>query len=72
MARALVTKPRLVLADEPTGNLDSRNSLELVRLFRELHERLGLTSVIVTHNAAVAAVCDRTLYMEDGGLHLRR
>jgi len=66
VARALVTEPRLVLADEPTGNLDTENSRELVALFRDLHEQRGLTSVIVTHSEAIAAVCDRTLYMEDG------
>jgi len=68
VARALVTEPRLVLADEPTGNLDTKNSNELVALFRDLHRTRGLTSVIVTHSEAVAAVCDRTLYMEDGQL----
>ena len=68
VARALVTEPGLVLADEPTGNLDTKNSHELVSLFRELHAKRGLTSVIVTHSEAIAAVCDRTLYMEDGQL----
>lgn len=68
VARALVTEPSLVLADEPTGNLDTRNSNELVALFRELHEKRGLTSLIVTHSEAIAAVCDRVLYMEDGQL----
>lgn len=66
VARALVTEPSLVLADEPTGNLDTKNSFELVALFRDLHAKRGLTSVIVTHSEAIAAVCDRTLYMEDG------
>jgi lipoprotein-releasing system ATP-binding protein len=68
VARALVTAPSLVLADEPTGNLDSRNSRELVALFRRLHSERGLTSVIVTHSGAIASVCDRVLYMEDGRL----
>ncbi len=66
VARALVTEPGLVLADEPTGNLDTKNSNELVALFRDLHAKRGLTSLIVTHSEAIAAVCDRTLYMEDG------
>jgi lipoprotein-releasing system ATP-binding protein len=66
VARALVASPRLVLADEPTGNLDSRNSREMLALLRRIHEDRGLTSVIVTHNEAVAAVCDRVLHMEDG------
>jgi lipoprotein-releasing system ATP-binding protein len=68
VARALVTSPRLVLADEPTGNLDSRTSKDLIALFRELHRDRGLTSVIVTHSSAIASVCDRVLYMEDGRL----
>jgi lipoprotein-releasing system ATP-binding protein len=68
VARALVTSPRLLLADEPTGNLDSRTSRELVALLRELHRDRGLTSVIVTHSGEVASVCGRTLYMEDGRL----
>jgi lipoprotein-releasing system ATP-binding protein len=69
VARALVTSPRLVLADEPTGNLDSRTSKDLIALFRELHRDRGLTSVIVTHSSAIAGVCDRVLYMEDGRLN---
>ena len=68
VARALVTEPSLVLADEPTGNLDTGNSEELVSLFRHLHEKRDLTSVIVTHSQAVALVCDRTFYMENGTL----
>jgi len=68
VARALVTAPGLVLADEPTGNLDTKSSNELVALFRDLHAKRGLTSVIVTHSEAIAAVCDRTLYMEDGNV----
>ena len=66
VARALVAGPKLVLADEPTGNLDSRASDELVGLFRELHAARGLSSVIVTHSEAVASVCDRTVRMVDG------
>lgn len=66
VARALVANPRLVLADEPTGNLDTSTSRELVALLRSVHERRGLTSIIVTHSEAVASVCDRVLRMEDG------
>jgi lipoprotein-releasing system ATP-binding protein len=66
VARALVVRPRLVLADEPTGNLDSKNSREMIALLRRLHEERGLTSVIVTHSEAIASVCDRVLHMEDG------
>ncbi len=68
VARALVCEPRIVLADEPTGNLDSRTSDELVGLLRRFHQEKGLSSVIVTHNEKIAAVCDRVLYMEDGVL----
>jgi lipoprotein-releasing system ATP-binding protein len=68
VGRALVTMPRLVLADEPTGNLDSRTSRDLIGLIRELHRERGLTSVIVTHSGAIASACDRVLYMEDGKL----
>jgi lipoprotein-releasing system ATP-binding protein len=68
VARALVSSPSLVLADEPTGNLDSRTSRELVALFTSLHRDRGLTSVIVTHSAAIASACDRVLFMEDGRL----
>ena len=68
VARALVNQPALVLADEPTGNLDSRTSRELIALFKTLHRERGLTSVIVTHSSAIASVCDRVLYMEEGRL----
>jgi lipoprotein-releasing system ATP-binding protein len=68
VARALVTSPSLILADEPTGNLDSRTSRELIALVRGLHQERNLTSVIVTHSGAIASVCDRVLYMEDGKL----
>ncbi|TDI34432.1 MAG: ABC transporter ATP-binding protein [Acidobacteria bacterium] len=70
VARALVTEPTLVLADEPTGNLDTANSEELVSVFRHLHEERDLTSVIVTHSRDVALVCDRTFYMEEGRLRI--
>ena len=66
VARALAANPKLVLADEPTGNLDTRTSAALVDMFKEIHARRGLTSVIVTHSEAVSQACDRVLYMEDG------
>ena len=69
VARALVVQPRLVLADEPTGNLDKRTSDELVGLFVRLHQERGLTLVLVTHSPQIASVCDRVVYMEDGRLH---
>jgi lipoprotein-releasing system ATP-binding protein len=68
VARALVCRPRLLLADEPTGNLDEGTAADLHRLLREMHREHGLTSVIVTHNSALAASCDRTLRLEGGRL----
>ena len=61
VARALVGSPRLLLADEPTGNLDAANAEALFELVRALHLSRGLTSVIVTHNEALAGRCDRVL-----------
>ena len=68
LARALVAQPALLLADEPTGNLDEATAHDLQALLREMHQEHGLTSVIVTHNAAFAAACDRTLRLEGGQL----
>jgi lipoprotein-releasing system ATP-binding protein len=68
MARALVAGPRLLLADEPTGDLDSRTSESIHNLLKEVHASQNLTSVIVTHNERLAAVCDRVLHLEDGRL----
>ena len=65
VARALVNQPALVLADEPTGNLDSTTSLEIMALFRELHEQ-GQTIVIVTHEEEVAACAQRIVRLRDG------
>jgi putative ABC transport system ATP-binding protein len=66
IARALVQGPRLLLADEPTGNLDTRTSLEILEIFRRLHEEEGLTIVMVTHEADVAAHVGRVLTFRDG------
>jgi lipoprotein-releasing system ATP-binding protein len=71
VARALVSNPSLILADEPTGNLDARTSRDLVALFSRLHRERELTSVIVTHSGAIASACDRVLFMEDGRLSER-
>lgn len=65
IARALVNRPELVLADEPTGNLDSRTSIEIMGLFQELNAS-GITLVMVTHELDIAAYCKRVLVMRDG------
>ena len=66
IARALVNSPAVLLADEPSGNLDSRTKEEIHSLFFELREKLGQTTVIVTHDQALAGMCDRSLVMKDG------
>ena len=66
LARALVNQPALLLADEPTGNLDERTSESVFALLETLHQRHQLTSVLVTHNAGFARRCDRVLRMEGG------
>lgn len=66
IARALINRPSVVLADEPTGNLDTATRDEIQRLFVELRDRTGQTFVIVTHDEALAARSDRTIHMSDG------
>jgi len=66
IARALATRPRILLADEPTGNLDSRNSLAVLDLLKDLNERLGQTILMITHNADAAAFGRRIVHMSDG------
>ena len=68
IARALVMQPTLLLADEPTGDLDEHTADALHDLLREMHRERGLTSVIATHNPRLAAACDRILRLEDGRL----
>jgi lipoprotein-releasing system ATP-binding protein len=68
VARALVMTPALVLADEPTGDLDEATGDALNALFREMHRERGVTSVIATHNPRLAAACDRVLRLEGGRL----
>lgn len=70
VARALVNNPDVVLADEPSGSLDSENKKELHQLFFDLRDRLGQTFVIVTHDEALAAITDRTINMRDGKIIL--
>ncbi|MBQ3070291.1 MAG: ABC transporter ATP-binding protein [Tidjanibacter sp.] len=68
IARALINKPHLLLADEPSGNLDMRTRNEIHNLFFELRDRLGLTVVVVTHDSDLAAMSDRRLTIVDGEL----
>ena len=70
LARALVTEPRVLLADEPTGDLDGKTAEAVFALLQTLHRSHGLTSVLVTHNAEFASRCDRVLALRDGVLVL--
>jgi lipoprotein-releasing system ATP-binding protein len=66
VARALINNPDVVLADEPSGNLDSENARELHKLFFDLREKFNQTFIIVTHNSEFASMSDRKLLMKDG------
>jgi len=66
IARALINRPRVLLADEPTGNLDSASARDVMRLLRTMHDERGQTIVLVTHDARVAARADRVVTMRDG------
>ncbi len=68
VARALVNHPAVILADEPSGSLDSKNKVELHQLFFDLRDRFGQTFVIVTHDEQLASITDRTIHMRDGVL----
>jgi lipoprotein-releasing system ATP-binding protein len=72
IARALVMDPSVLLADEPTGDLDEHTADSLHELLREMHRERGLTSIIATHNPRLAAACDRVLRLEDGKLREAR
>ena len=71
VARALIMRPSVLLADEPTGDLDEQTADTLHALLKEMHRAYGLTSVIATHNLRLAAACDRTLRLEGGRLLAR-
>lgn len=66
ICRALVTKPKLIVADEPTGNLDSKNSHELLSLFRDLNVNSGVSILMVTHDPKIASYSSKLLYIKDG------
>lgn len=66
LARALAAKPAIILADEPTGNLDSRTSMDVIGLIRSSSERLGQTIVMITHDEEIAQMADRIIRLEDG------
>ncbi|MDX6402866.1 MAG: putative transport system ATP-binding protein [Blastocatellia bacterium] len=66
LARAVVNRPALVLADEPTGNLDTENSALVLKMFRDLNDRFNQTIIMITHNPEAAAACQRVIQMRDG------
>lgn len=68
IGRALIAKPSLVLADEPTGNLDSKNSKEIIQLLKHFHETYQQTLIMITHDESIALQADRILVIEDGGI----
>jgi len=66
LARAVINEPAIILADEPTGNLDTENSKIVLDMFRRLNEEFNQTIIMITHNPEAAAVCSRTINMRDG------
>ena len=66
IARALIKNPPLILADEPTGNLDSRSGSEVIRILTTLHAEQNITMVMITHDAKIASYCQRTIFLKDG------
>ena len=68
VARALINNPSVILADEPSGSLDSKNKQELHQLFFDLRDKFGQTFIIVTHDESLAAITDRTIHLKDGAI----
>jgi putative ABC transport system ATP-binding protein len=69
IARAMITRPAIILADEPTGNLDTENSDTVLEMLRHASKNLGQTVLMITHNPEAAAIADRILYVRDGRMH---
>lgn len=70
IARALITKPAILLADEPTGNLDKKNTVEIVQLLKEANEKYGQTIIMITHDEEIAGNAERKIAIEDGRIIL--
>jgi putative ABC transport system ATP-binding protein len=70
IARALVNRPSIILADEPTGALDSRTSIEILAIFQRLNREEGITMIVVTHDPDVATYSNRNIHFKDGRLQL--
>ncbi|HEY0657990.1 MAG TPA: ABC transporter ATP-binding protein [Pyrinomonadaceae bacterium] len=70
LARAVINRPAIILADEPTGNLDSENSEIVLNMFRELNDKFGQTIIMITHNPEAAAICSRKIQMRDGQIEV--
>ena len=72
IARALVSEPKLILADEPTGNLDSKNGEEILKLLKNIHKERKVTIIMITHDAHIAKLAERIIYLKDGKVHESR
>jgi len=71
ICRALITSPKVIFADEPTGSLDSKSSSEVLECFKSVNKKLGTTIIMVTHDALAASFCDRVMFLKDGRIHGR-